>query len=130
MTVNDGDRNDSEKKEGRLCQNCDDAGEGTIGEGEGEQRVRDAAAAATTKNDDYDDIDEADAGAKTVSVVERDDGGGACESSPNERTEVDTDNPGNPDDAEEQATISAADHGGTIGGQKRMCAVYCTVCHP
>ena len=95
VTVNDGDRNDSEKNEGRLCQNCDDAGT----EGEGEQED-DTGAARNYDNDD-----------DTGEEAARKDGGGAYESSPNERMEVDTDNPGNL-----EPVTAATDHGGIIGG--------------
>ena len=99
VTVNDGDRNDSEKNEGRLCQNCDDAGT----EGEGEQED-DTGAARNYDNDD-----------DTGEEAAREDGGGgggAYESCPNERMEVDTDNPGN---LEPATAGSAGDHGGIIG---------------
>ena len=102
VTVNNGDRNDSEKNEGRLCQNCDDA---TAAAAAGEERggVGDTTA---TRNYDYDEIGQAEVAASAAMD------GGARKSIPDGRMEVDNDGPG---DLEWDT-----DHGGIMGGLRTV----------
>ena len=101
MTVNDGDRNDSEKNEGRLCQNCDPA-EGGGGCGDAVDRNT-----ATTGNYDYDEIGEVEA--SLLACAPRD----VLElASPDERMEVD-----NSDNPMKQEVVN--DHDGVIGRPRK-----------
>ena len=106
VTVNNGDRNDSEKNEGRLCQNCDDATAADAAAAAGEERGGGGGDTAATRNYDYDEIGQAEVAASAAM-----DGGAPRESIPDGRMEVD-----NGDLDLEWDT----DHGGIMGGLRTM----------
>ena len=111
VTVNNGDRNDSEKNEGRLCQNCDDAtapAAAAAAAAAGEERGVGGGDTAATRNYDYDEIGQAEVAASAAMD------GGARDSIPDGRMEVDNDGPGDLD------LEWDTDHGGIMGGLRTV----------